>query len=329
MQIAARYDDFSDFGDNLSPSVALRWQPLENLIVRASYTEGFKAPNLTSLNSNVSESFNNVNDVTQCRAQGVADEDCPTFQVRNFSGGNPNLEAEESEGWDIGVVWEPIDNLTLGLDYFETDLTNAIQQIGIQTLVNLQADGQPLPAGTAIIRGADIAPGVPGRIQQIITGNANVSEFNVSGLDAKVNYSYSTDTMGSFSGQLAYSKLFDYLFTSLPGADPSEQLNTLFTPDDRATLAVNWNYGDHTVAMQSYWIDASGPEGPTRVASFVNHNLTYIYQASWDAEISVGIRNLADRDPSISGSWGRTAVSEIDLYDVYGRTPFITYKQRF
>jgi iron complex outermembrane receptor protein len=329
MQLAARYDDYSDFGDNLSPSVSLRYQPLDNLIVRASYTEGFKAPNLTALNSARSESFNNVNDITQCQAQGISDDDCPTFQVRNFSGGNPDLESESSEGFDIGVVWEPIDNLTIGVDYFETDISDAIQQIGIQTLVNLEAAGQPLPSGTAIIRGADIGPGIPGRISQIETGFANVSEFNVTGVDVKVSYSYNTDTMGTFSTNLQYSKLFDYLFTSLPGADATEQLNLLFAPDDRATFAANWNYGDHTVALQTYWIDGTGPEGPTRVASFVNHNLTYIYRASWDADISVGVRNLADRDPSFSSTWGRTSTNEADLYDVYGRTPFITYKQRF
>ncbi len=334
MQLAGRYDDYSDFGDNFSPSISFRWQALDNLVVRASYTEGFKAPNLTSLNSSRSESFNNVTDQLQCDAAGTAPEDCPTFQVRNFSGGNPNLEAEESEGFDIGVVWEPIDNLTLGVDYFETDLNNAIQQIGLATLLQLERDGIPLPAGTAIIRSAPSFPGDPGRIQRIETGNANVAEFNVTGMDAKVGYRFVTDRMGSFSAQLSYSKLFDYIFTSLPAplGIPSEQLNFRGAPDSRANLSANWTYGDHTLSLVSYWIngtlDNAGTDDPG-VSSFTNHNLTYVYRAPWNADIAIGIRNVADRDPSIDPLTGFTGNFEPQLYDVFGRTPFVNYTQRF
>lgn len=345
LQLAARYDDYSDFGDNLSPSVSLRWQPLDNLIVRASYNEGFKAPNLTSLHSARAESFNAVTDFTQCDAQGISAADCPNFQVQNFSGGNPNLGAEDSEGFDIGVVWEPIDNLTIGLDYFETDLNEAITQISIQTLVNLERQGIALPSGTAINRAPSVG-GIPGRINTIDTGFANVSTIEVSGVDLRLGYRYNTDTMGSFSSTLQYSKLFDYIFTTLPPplGVPTEQLDLAFTPDDRATFNMNWNYGDHTVSLQSYWIsstknsaynatpaaDVTDPavlNGTPRISSFTNHNLSYIYHASWDADITVGIRNIADRGPSLDAlNNDNTAIT---LYDVFGRTPFITYKQRF
>lgn len=340
MQLAARYDDYSDFGDNLSPSIAFRWQPLDNLVVRASYTEGFKAPNLTSLYSARGESFNNVTDLLQCRARGIADTDCPTFQVQNFSGGNPDLEAENSEGFDIGFVWEPIDNLTIGLDYFETDLNNAITQIGLGTLLNLERQGIALPAGTSITRGAPNG-NIPGRIISMETGSANVATITVTGIDAKIGYSYNTDTMGTFSANLQYSKLFDYIFTSLPAplGTPQEQLNFAFTPDDRATLNANWSYGDHTIALNSYWVSSTrnssyDPDDTANydgndISSFTNHNLTYIYHSSWDADISIGVRNLTDRNPSIDPISNWSGNSEPQLYDVYGRTPFVTYKQRF
>ncbi len=334
LQLAGRYDDYDDFGSNFSPSVSLRWQALDNLVVRASYTEGFKAPNLTSLNGSRSESFNNVTDQLQCDAAGTAPEDCPTFQVRNFAGGNPGLQAEESEGFDIGVVWEPIDNLTLGIDYFETDLFDAIQQIGLGVLLQLERDGIALPAGTAIIRSAPSFPGDPGRIQRIETGQANIAEFNVTGVDAKIGYRFVTDRMGSFSAQLSYSKLLDYIFTSLPAplGVPADLLNQRGAPDSRANFSANWTYGDHTLSLVSYWINSTennaGNEDPA-VPSFTNHNLSYIYRASWNADITVGVRNLADRQPSIDSLTGFTGNFEPQLYDVFGRTPFINYTQRF
>ena len=334
MQLAARYDDYSDFGSELSPSVSFRWQPLNNLLLRASYSEGFKAPNLTSLFSARAESFNNVQDILQCNAQGIPNSDCPVFQVRNFAGGNPNLTAEKSEGFDIGAVWEPIDNLSLTVDYYETDLTDAISTITLATLLNLELQGLELPAGTSIIRGAPNG-NVPGRIIQINTGNANVAELNIRGLDATISYRYDTDSLGSFSTSLQYSKLFDYIFTSLPVplGTPTEQLNNAWTPDDRATFNVYWTYGNHTVALNSYWIDGfnnlAGNDNPG-IASFVNHNLSYIYRAPWDADITIGLRNVLDRDPSIdpNANWQGNPF-EPTLYDVRGRTPFINYKQRF
>ena len=334
MQLAVRYDDYSDFGSEVSPSVSMRWQPLDNLVLRASYTEGFKAPNLTSLFAARAESFNNVQDQLVCAAQGIDPSDCPVFQVRNFNGGNPDLIAEESEGFDVGVVWEPIDNLTLKLDYFETDITDAISTITLNTLLNLEQQGQPLPPGTSIIR-APASGGIPGRIIEINTGTANVAELNVSGIDVNISYRFDTDSFGAFSTNLQFSRLFDSILTSLPEplGTPTEQLDMAFFPSNRATLSGNWTYGNHTIALNSYWIKSTqniaGSDDPG-IASFVNHNVSYIYRAPWDADIVVGVRNLADRDPSIdpNANWQGGAF-EPTLYDVYGRTPFVNYKQRF
>ena len=334
MQLAARYDDYSDFGSEVSPSVSFRWQPLDNLLVRASYSEGFKAPNLTSLFSARAESFNNVQDQLQCSAQGISPEDCPVFQVRNLSGGNPNLKAEQSDGFDVGVVWEPIDNLTLKVDYFETDLADAITTISLATLLNLEQQGLELPPGTSIIRGAPNG-NVPGRIVQINTGNANVASLDLKGMDVSIGYRFDTESIGSFSATLQYSKLFDYIFSPLPEplGVPTEQLNTAWTPDDRATLNGNWTYGNHTIAFNSFWVDGfnnlAGNSNPG-IASFVNHNLSYIYRAPWDADITIGVRNLLDRDPSIdpNANWQGNPF-EPTLYDIFGRTPFVNYKQRF
>ena len=269
----------------------------------------------------------------QCDAQGISEEDCPSFQVRNFSGGNVDLQSEESEGFDIGVVWEPIDNLTLGVDYFETDLIDAIQQIDLATLLQFERDGVPLPAGTSIIRSAPSFPGDPGRISEINTGTANVAEFNVAGFDAKVGYRFVTDRAGTFSAQLQYSKLIDFIFTSIPAplGVPVERLGDPGFPDTRINLTANWNYGDHTISLLSNFVDSTennaGNEDPA-IASFVSHNVTYIYNAPWNADIAIGVRNIADREPSFDQLTGFTG-NEINLYDPFGRTPFISYTQRF
>ena len=48
-QVAVRWDDYSDFGSNVSPKVGLRWQPTSALLLRASYGQGFRAPTIPNL----------------------------------------------------------------------------------------------------------------------------------------------------------------------------------------------------------------------------------------------------------------------------------------
>lgn len=50
-QLAARYDDYSDFGDTFNPKFALRWEPIKQLMFRTSYSTGFRAPTLWEVNA--------------------------------------------------------------------------------------------------------------------------------------------------------------------------------------------------------------------------------------------------------------------------------------
>ncbi|MEZ6023698.1 MAG: TonB-dependent receptor [Hyphomonadaceae bacterium] len=45
-QLAVRYEDYTAFGDITRPKVALAWRPIEWLMFRSAYSEGFRAPNL-------------------------------------------------------------------------------------------------------------------------------------------------------------------------------------------------------------------------------------------------------------------------------------------
>ena len=138
---AVRWDDYSDFGSAVSPSVSARFEATDWLVLRASYNEGFKAPDLTNLYSKLSQSFNNVTDFVRCEAQGIEPADCPTFQVENFTGGNPDLEAEEAESLNFGIVVSPIEGLQASLDYFTVDTTDRATSLSLSRLLSLTADG--------------------------------------------------------------------------------------------------------------------------------------------------------------------------------------------
>ena len=54
---AVRYDDYSDFGSTTNPKFSLRFTPVQQLLLRASYNTGFVAPTLEQLYSPLETTF--------------------------------------------------------------------------------------------------------------------------------------------------------------------------------------------------------------------------------------------------------------------------------
>ena len=46
LTLAGRYDDYSDFGNTFNPKIGVRYQPIQQVLLRASYNTGFRAPTL-------------------------------------------------------------------------------------------------------------------------------------------------------------------------------------------------------------------------------------------------------------------------------------------
>ncbi|HSC85964.1 MAG TPA: TonB-dependent receptor, partial [Polyangiaceae bacterium] len=102
----ARLDLDSQFGNQLSPKLALRWDPLPQLAVRASYGRGFRAPSFQEL---------------LLRFENPA--------VGYVVLGNPDLTAESSHSVDVSAEWRPNPQWFFSLAAFRNDLSNMISTI--------------------------------------------------------------------------------------------------------------------------------------------------------------------------------------------------------
>jgi len=211
--VAGRFDHYNDFGDNFSPKVSFRYQPTEDWLLRFSWGEGFRAPNLNDLYSAVGSSFLNGVDTVFCddpanggNGNGSPDETfCETFQYETVSGGNPNLNAEESTQYNLGVVYNPTNDLRVALDLYEVELTNVIQTIGPQFLINLQLAGASLPAGTAINRLAG------GDIDTIDSITSNIARRETSGANLGVSYTRGSIALGWARGDHSVNYDMQYI----------------------------------------------------------------------------------------------------------------------
>ena len=154
---AARYESYSDFGDTTKPKYGVNWRPAKWLMVRASYNQGFHAPNLAELftgslirtATNTTDSYRSV--VTGLPTDGSSNR-------RSLSSGNLALQPETSTGRTAGVVVDVpgVKGLSLSVDYWEIRQANVISGPTATDAVNsdtaaLQAATQAaLAAGTAI-----------------------------------------------------------------------------------------------------------------------------------------------------------------------------------
>ncbi len=140
LQLAARYERYSDFGNVLKPKVAMSWYLAPWLQVRAAYSEGFRAPNLQVIHSVGSSRVNTRTDLIRCEAlfrRGVNTSptfsDCgESFPVVNDVRGNRDVEAEDSTNYSFGIVFSPevADGLTITLDYWNIEQDGVIDRFG-------------------------------------------------------------------------------------------------------------------------------------------------------------------------------------------------------
>ena len=115
LNVATRFETYSDFGSRLTGKAAVRYQPSRRVTVRAAIGTGFRAPGLSQV------AFSKV--VTNVIAGefvevGIFPSDHPAARAL----GAVPLEEEKAVNFSAGVAFSPADNLLLTADYFRIDI---------------------------------------------------------------------------------------------------------------------------------------------------------------------------------------------------------------
>ncbi|RYG97980.1 MAG: TonB-dependent receptor, partial [Alphaproteobacteria bacterium] len=318
--VAGRYDSYSDYGNDFSPKIAARWQPLDNLTFRGSYGEGFRAPGLDILTAARTFSAEPVNDPASCAAAGRPST-CQ-LQVDTYFTANPGLASEQSKQWSVGVVYDPFEWLDLSLDYYNIEVEDTISQISAQDIINCTNDPAlygACPTGFGLTR----APN--GRAREIEAGYANQGLLETNGLDFRANTSFDLGTSGKLENRLSVSYINKYDIQDTTGA-MVDQLGLGGAPDLRATLANRWSFGDFSVDFNSNFIGGQD-RAAVAVGGYTTHDLQFSWKAPWNATVSIGATNVGDRYPELVPYDGRPW--NFYLYDAYGRTTYFRYTQTF
>ena len=328
---ALRWDDYNDFGSAVTPSAHVRFNPTaaDWLVLRASYNEGFKAPDLTNLYSKLAQSFNDVTDQPQCESQGVAPVDCPTFQVENFTGGNPDLQAEKSEAFNFGAVVTPpfADGLSFSADYFEVDTSDRATELRLGQLVRFAAEGI-IPPGTEVVRGAPGPAGGLGRLVSITNVITNAASYDISGLDVRAQFNRDLD-IGTLEGKLQWSRFFKYDVQNSADEDVIDFITEGGFPENRVNAGIRLTRDAFTVNYAMNFIGEHGDGEFEDYDSSMTHDVTFEYRSPWNLDLTVGVQNFTDEKPIIDNISGYDDSITGVLYDLAGRRYFARVQYNF
>ena len=114
-QLAIRHEDSSDYGDATVGKFAIGWQPIDQVKLRYSASETFRAPALILVNEGfLGRSSSTTDHLLRYVAGDNIDDD--NYSMQRVTEGNPGLQPELGENESIGIVLEPINNLIITMD---------------------------------------------------------------------------------------------------------------------------------------------------------------------------------------------------------------------
>lgn len=276
--VASRYSDYSNFGNTTNNKFGFRWKPIDDLMIRGNYSEGFRAPSINNLYRGDTDSFETYIDpcssnaglrtgavAAQCAAQGV-----PANFIQPGAGAgrkqtvvpftwqaNPNLKPETSTSKTLGLVWSPsfVTGLNVTLDWWQIKVEDAITRPAIQDIMSYCYGGTPQQqAAYCGLITRDPNYGTVNQRYTITNVNMplqNLASYKVEGWDLGLAYRLPETSFGQFtiSWDSTYLSKWD---TKSTQDSPVEGRQGRYRDQDpywriRSNLYVDWSYGDFGV----------------------------------------------------------------------------------
>jgi iron complex outermembrane receptor protein len=201
---SGRYDSYSSGQDAFSPKVGLKVTPIKSLVVRGTYSRGFRIPSFGEANAlpttgfvtNSAGIFNDTflaqygcNTGATSAANPNGFSTCPAY-IRTGSYGqttlaSPDLEPEKSRSFTAGAIFEPVRGISFSVDYYNIKKTGAITQPSNAPALAAYYNNQPIPAGYTVIADAPDPnfPNARPRVAFVQSQLINANTIKAEGLD--------------------------------------------------------------------------------------------------------------------------------------------------
>ncbi|WP_229414659.1 TonB-dependent receptor domain-containing protein [Zemynaea arenosa] len=343
--LSGREDRYDGFGNTFNPKASFRWNPVESVIFRGSYSSAFRAPAFNQLYNGVTESpyaGKDLADPATC-ASGKVDSNivgCASVTPVIFTGGKQNLGPETAKMGTIGMVWEPFTGFSANADLWLIRRYDQIKSITLTDLVKnynlfqdrfLHQNGQLVAidqrwvnAGTSVTEGVEVG-----------------ARYNFKALDAR------------WTAGIDGTRLLEKKSKPLESADYGKSEVGVFTFTGDLGLKwkhvayLNYQNGPWSALLQNIYRSgyedqvlpgvASGKVVPSdyssKVKAYSIYNVSLTYSGVQNLTVTGGIKNIFNTDPPFAITYdsntGAGSTWEPRVADPRGRSLAITVNYKF
>lgn len=347
LQLAARHERYQKVGDSTDPKIAGQIFINDMLSVRVSWGSSFQAPSVFQVAGNTSS--RTLTDPFRFDGQGIGS--CtvsPSGEITNrgdnfavatvLRGGG--LEPQRARSANVGLLMNPVNQAAVSLDYWSLDYRDVIAQgLSFQAIVDRDCrdDGQP--------NDARIQRDSSGQLAVVTTDYENIGAVHSQGWDFNAYYSFENPmgnfrvtTDATFLTQFDINSSGESFFNGLGNRNDSNGFAP--TPKLRANFGIHWNRGSHVGSLTVRYVDSYTNDevaAKPHIAAWRTVDVNYAYDLhelfGGQATLSIGARNLTDRDPPPLPT-GREGVQRYNLrpgfdgfvHDIKGRTLYFRFR---
>lgn len=265
---ATRYSKFDTFGNTTNNKFGLKWRPMDDLLVRATYAEGFRAPTIGNLYGGGSQTFttgyvdpcDSVYGVARGSARCLKDVPANYRQLKQgfvpiegpngnqspvpfVSGSNAFLQPETSTSKTVGLVYSPqfVQGLTMALDWWQVRIDDTVVSDSPNAILR-DCYVNMIESRCGMFK-RDPAQG--NIVTDLTYGTRNAGYYLTEGFDFDATYALDTD-WGRFSAKWAttYVSKFEIKSTNDKDAKPSQANGFEDYFRIRSNLSLGWSKGD-------------------------------------------------------------------------------------
>ncbi len=361
VDVALRYSDYDTFGDTTNHKIGVRWVPFDGLMLRGTSSTAFRAPSTSDLFQGNSDNSPEVTDkcatnpTSFCIADGVPAAGFTPIgdQLSSTLGGNIDLQPEEADIFTVGAVYSPeaIEGLSLTIDYWDIEVTNAISSLGEQLILDsCAATGEHCELITRHGAGP-----LFGNSSDIDNRTTNVGGVDSSGVDFNIRYATELEG-GNLTFNLDTTRYGTYDITQANGdvvenagyfkrnsgdgnfPEWKTNLDVRYSTDDwSASWAVRYigsvdevidslvdesELGDYYAGYGRQFVAKDGTYNITReIDSQIIHDARFSYFLE-NATVTVGLDNIFDEDPPYADT-GFNDNTDPRTYNTTGRHVYV------
>ena len=351
LSIAGRYSDYSTFGGETTGKVGLRWQPVDELLFRMSYAEGFRAPSIGELYGTLSRFDATLVDPCSgaavvspaCAADGVpAGYEQTNSQISVVTSGNADLEPERSRSLMVGSVWSPSfadevwwsDRVDLGVTFYRHHIDDAIQAPDAQAILE-RCIATRDPFSCASYERSD-----RGQIIRFDDILANLGTIKTDGWDFTAAWTLPERDWGRLRFDAKTTWVTRYELANETGEleprRPGVEVNNSAIPEWSGTLVTDWTRGPWSLAWTVRYIDSlvescGGANGfpicddsdndLNGLGSTTYHDLQLSWRnTAWlkGTRLALGVNNVTGKEPPVCLSCSLNGY-DASTYDLPGR----------